>query len=43
MDDVKKCSNCKTFSSKSNFFLKKLLKKMVIDLLAKFAVKTEKN
>ena len=39
MDVVKKCSKCKTFSSKS-IFLKILPKKMIIDLLAKFAVKS---
>ena len=39
MDDVKKCSKCKTFASKS-VVLKILMKKMVIDLLAKFVVKS---
>ena len=38
-DVVKKCSKCKTFSKKS-IFLKILLKKMVLDLLSKFAVKS---
>ena len=39
MDHMKRCSKCKTFSPKSNFF-KDITKKMVIDLLAKFAVKS---
>ena len=30
MNDVRKCSKCKTFSSKSNFY-KDITKKMVID------------
>ena len=37
--DLKKCSQCETFSSKSNF-LGTFLKKIVIDLLGKFAVKS---
>ena len=37
-EDLKKCSECKTFSSKSTF-LRTLLEKIVIDLLLKFAVK----
>ena len=41
MDDVRKCSKCKTFSLKSLiFFQDNTKKKMVIDLLAKFAVKS---
>ena len=39
MDDVKICSKCQTFYSKSNF-LKTLLKKMVIDIIVKFALKS---
>ena len=38
-EELKRCSNCETFSSKSNF-LRILLKKMVIDFLAKFVVKS---
>ena len=37
-EDSKKCSKCKMISSKSTFF-EDITKKMVIDLLAKFAVK----
>ena len=38
-EDPKKCSKCKMISSETNF-LKTLLKKIVKDLLVKFAVKS---
>ena len=39
-EDLKKCFKCETFSSKSNFYKDITKKQMVIDLLAKFAVKS---